>query len=224
MTPGPPNPSKTGSPPVSPTPAETAPPPEMAPVAPPGQPSPPGAKGSESPPGPAPGGSHDVVLLEGPQSRLQDLVTLFRAMWDFVRGFRALHFVGPCVTIFGSARFNDSHPYYAIGAGARPARGRPRLHRHDRRRARPHGSGQSRRTRHRRPLGRLQHRAAVRAGSESLSRSLDHVPLLLRAKGSALQVFVRVRRVARRPRHARRALRGADADSNKEDPGVSPSS
>ena len=115
MTPGPPDPSKTGHPPGTPTPAEAAPHPEMAPVAPAGQPSPPGAKGSESPPGPAPGGSHDVVLLEGPQSRLQDLVTLFRAMWDFVRGFRALHFVGPCVTIFGSARFNDSHPYYAIG-------------------------------------------------------------------------------------------------------------
>jgi len=115
MTPGPPDPSKTGHPPGTPTPAEAAPPPEMAPVAPPGQPSPPGAKGSESPPGPAPGGSHDVVLLEGPQSRLQDLVTLVRAMWDFVRGFRALHFVGPCVTIFGSARFNDSHQYYAIG-------------------------------------------------------------------------------------------------------------
>jgi len=115
MTPGPPDPSKTGPLPVTPTPAETAPPAEVAPVAPPGQPSPPGPKGSESPPGPAPGGSHDVVLLEGPQSRLQDLVTLVRAMWDFVRGFRALHFVGPCVTIFGSARFNDSHPYYAIG-------------------------------------------------------------------------------------------------------------
>jgi len=115
MTPGPPDPSKTGPLPVTPTPAETAPPAEVAPVAPPGQPSPPGPKGSESPPGPAPGGSHDVVLLEGPHSRLQDLATLFRAMWDFVRGFRALHFVGPCVTIFGSARFNDSHPYYAIG-------------------------------------------------------------------------------------------------------------
>ena len=114
MTPGPPNPSKTGSPPVSPTPAETAPPPEVEPVAPPGQPSPPGPKGSESPPGPAPAGSHDLVLLEGPQSRLQDLVTLLRAMWDFIRGFRALHFVGPCVTIFGSARHGESHPHYAI--------------------------------------------------------------------------------------------------------------
>ena len=35
-------------------------------------------------------------------------------MRDFVRGFRALHFVGPCVTIFGSARFGEAHPYYAL--------------------------------------------------------------------------------------------------------------
>jgi len=29
-------------------------------------------------------------------------------------GFRALHFVGPCITIFGSARFAEDHPYYAL--------------------------------------------------------------------------------------------------------------
>jgi uncharacterized protein (TIGR00730 family) len=53
-------------------------------------------------------------LLEGPHSRFQELRLLFRAMRDFVRGFRALHFVGPCVTIFGSARFGPEHPYYAL--------------------------------------------------------------------------------------------------------------
>jgi uncharacterized protein (TIGR00730 family) len=58
--------------------------------------------------------SAERQLLEGPHSRLQELRLLFRAMRDFVRGFRALHFVGPCVTIFGSARFPESHPYYAI--------------------------------------------------------------------------------------------------------------
>jgi uncharacterized protein (TIGR00730 family) len=31
-----------------------------------------------------------------------------------VRGFRALHFVGPCVTVFGSARFAADHPYYEL--------------------------------------------------------------------------------------------------------------
>lgn len=29
-------------------------------------------------------------------------------------GFRALHFVGPCITVFGSARFAEDHPYYAL--------------------------------------------------------------------------------------------------------------
>jgi len=55
----------------------------------------------------------DRVLLEGPQSRVREFLTLFRAMRDLLRGFRALHFVGPCVTIFGSARFGEASPYYA---------------------------------------------------------------------------------------------------------------
>jgi uncharacterized protein (TIGR00730 family) len=31
-----------------------------------------------------------------------------------LRGFRTLHFVGPCVTVFGSARFTENHPYYQL--------------------------------------------------------------------------------------------------------------
>src|SRR5205085_4974507 len=34
--------------------------------------------------------------------------------FQFLRGFRHLHFVGPCVTVFGSARFHEDHPYYAL--------------------------------------------------------------------------------------------------------------
>ena len=56
----------------------------------------------------------DRVLLEGPHSRLQELILLLRAGRDFIRGFRALHFVGPCVTVFGSARFDEHHRYYAM--------------------------------------------------------------------------------------------------------------
>jgi hypothetical protein len=37
-----------------------------------------------------------------------------RIFFEFLRGFRALHFVGPCVTVFGSARFPDGHPYYEL--------------------------------------------------------------------------------------------------------------
>ena len=53
-------------------------------------------------------------MLEGPHSRLQELALVFRATREFIRGFRALHFAGPCVTIFGSARFSESHPYYEL--------------------------------------------------------------------------------------------------------------
>src|SRR4051812_29383236 len=56
----------------------------------------------------------DRVFLEGPHSRLKEFATLFRTMRDMLSGFRALHFVGPCITMFGSARFREDHPYYAI--------------------------------------------------------------------------------------------------------------
>ena len=61
------------------------------------------------------GNRDDLVLLAGPQSRRRDLWLVLRAMTDFARGFRRLHFVGPCVTVFGSARFTEGHPYYALG-------------------------------------------------------------------------------------------------------------
>lgn len=57
---------------------------------------------------------HDRVLLEGPHSRRKETLLLVRAMRDFVAGFRALHFVGPCVTVFGSARVPEAHPYYEL--------------------------------------------------------------------------------------------------------------
>jgi len=56
----------------------------------------------------------DRVLLAGPQSRRRELWLVLRSVRDFIRGFRAFHFVGPCVTVFGSARFAEGHPYYAL--------------------------------------------------------------------------------------------------------------
>ena len=56
----------------------------------------------------------DFVMLEGPKSRTSEFLTLVQVMWDFMRGFRALHFVGPCVTVFGSARTKESDPHYQM--------------------------------------------------------------------------------------------------------------
>jgi len=56
----------------------------------------------------------DEIFLEGPRSRFDELFTLFRVLLDFLRGFRVLHFVGPCVTVFGSARITEGHPSYEL--------------------------------------------------------------------------------------------------------------
>src|SRR5437660_3627431 len=56
----------------------------------------------------------DEIFLEGPRSRFDELVTLLRVLLDFMRGFRVLHFVGPCVTVFGSARLKEGHPSYEL--------------------------------------------------------------------------------------------------------------
>jgi len=60
------------------------------------------------------GATTDKILLAGPHSRGRELWLVLRAVRDFIEGFRTLHFVGPCVTVFGSARFDESHPYYAL--------------------------------------------------------------------------------------------------------------
>ena len=55
---------------------------------------------------------NEPVFLEGPNARAFELWYALKILWEFVRGFRALHFVGPCVTVFGSARFKEGHKYY----------------------------------------------------------------------------------------------------------------
>jgi uncharacterized protein (TIGR00730 family) len=66
----------------------------------------------------------DEIFLEGPNSRFAEFCTLLRVMRDFLRGYRALHFVGPCVTVFGSARIKPDDPHYelALKMGAAIAR------------------------------------------------------------------------------------------------------
>lgn len=56
--------------------------------------------------------NQEIEFLDGPQSRLKDFKFTLSVVRDFIRGFRKLHFAGPCVTVFGSARFDENHEYY----------------------------------------------------------------------------------------------------------------
>jgi len=52
------------------------------------------------------------VYLEGPKSRGYEFLFAIRVWRQFLKGFRVLHFAGPCITVFGSARFKEDNPYY----------------------------------------------------------------------------------------------------------------
>jgi uncharacterized protein (TIGR00730 family) len=56
----------------------------------------------------------ETTLLRGPNPRSSELWRAIRIFFEFIRGFRALHFEGPCVTVFGSARFGEDDPYYDL--------------------------------------------------------------------------------------------------------------
>ena len=56
----------------------------------------------------------DLNFLAGPRSRWKEFRNVLQIAREFIYGFRRLHFVGPCVTFFGSARFKEDHPYYEI--------------------------------------------------------------------------------------------------------------
>jgi len=71
--------------------------------------------------GKVPGAPADRHFLRGPHRRGSELLRSFRIFFEFVRAIRHFHFLGPCVTVFGSARFLETDPYYGlareIGAG-----------------------------------------------------------------------------------------------------------
>lgn len=63
------------------------------------------------------------AYLDGPKRRTFELSFAWQVFLQFIKGFRTLHFVGPCITVFGSARFKPGHPYYeaAVTFGKRIA-------------------------------------------------------------------------------------------------------
>lgn len=52
------------------------------------------------------------VYLDGPKPRINELAFAWQIFLQFIRGFRTMHFLGPCITVFGSARFKENHEYY----------------------------------------------------------------------------------------------------------------
>jgi uncharacterized protein (TIGR00730 family) len=68
--------------------------------------------------------STEIHLLEGPDKRRFELAHAVRIFFEFLYGYRSLHFVGPCVTVFGSARFDEQHEFYSLARemGRRVAR------------------------------------------------------------------------------------------------------
>jgi uncharacterized protein (TIGR00730 family) len=64
------------------------------------------------------GRQQDEVFLGGPESAARDLLRLARIMGQFLKGFRELRRIGPCITFFGSARFSEDHRYYQLARAA----------------------------------------------------------------------------------------------------------
>ena len=60
-------------------------------------------------------GLEERRFLAGPRTRREELGRAIRVFVETIRGFRELHFAGPCVTVFGSARFAEDHRYYQLG-------------------------------------------------------------------------------------------------------------
>ena len=56
--------------------------------------------------------SKGSVYLDGPKPRVNEFLFGWNVFTQFIKGFRTLHFIGPCITVFGSARFKEDHPYY----------------------------------------------------------------------------------------------------------------
>lgn len=53
-------------------------------------------------------------FLNKKNSRLRELKYAIGVVFQFIKGFRILHFAGPCITIFGSARYKEDSEYYQL--------------------------------------------------------------------------------------------------------------
>lgn len=53
-------------------------------------------------------------IKQWPDIKSSDSWNIFKVMSEFVEGYDRLARIGPCVSIFGSARTNPDHPYYKM--------------------------------------------------------------------------------------------------------------
>ncbi len=60
----------------------------------------------------------EKLFLAGRRSREADLESAVRFFLEFLRGFESFDFEGPCVSVFGSARFDEDHSYYQLARDA----------------------------------------------------------------------------------------------------------
>ncbi|NGF57800.1 TIGR00730 family Rossman fold protein [Parapedobacter sp. SGR-10] len=54
----------------------------------------------------------EIGFLNNVQNRWQEFLYVLGVVKQFIKGLRTLHFVGPCVTVYGSARFQEDHLFY----------------------------------------------------------------------------------------------------------------
>lgn len=54
----------------------------------------------------------ESLFVRGPLSRIKELIFSFKVQINFIKAFRKMHFIGPCVTVFGSARFTKESAHY----------------------------------------------------------------------------------------------------------------
>ena len=68
----------------------------------------------ELPPTESPKMNQEYEFLMTTRTVERETERLARIDAEFVRGFKGLGRLGPAVTVFGSARFKDDHPYYQL--------------------------------------------------------------------------------------------------------------
>jgi uncharacterized protein (TIGR00730 family) len=61
--------------------------------------------------------SAEKLFLSGRRNREADLESAVMFFLEFLRGFESFDFQEPCVTVFGSARFSEGHPFYDLARG-----------------------------------------------------------------------------------------------------------